>query len=335
MSFINKYWFLILLAMVATLLGVIWATSQGKKVSPQKTTLNKPVLPGNPLVSPINFTFDTQTTLPNESPILTIKKKSAYTRPDAERIAKALEFTSQATTAQDVVDGPIVSWTQEDKFLSVTLNSRQVNFDRNLELLNLTSEGTFLDSQSLNLKISSVFANLGISAGLQNLNQITNFITVDVHSPIPIITSEENSLLKEILYSYQYDNKTFINPSGGDFLARVWVDKRGEIVKIESFETVASLTPSQNLKIRNMDEIKSTINKEGALFAIKDFEFAADPGIFSSITITKLEVAFLIPAKDDIAQPVFRLEGIGFGSSIQAAEVVLFLPALSSEYYKN
>lgn len=333
---IKKYWVFIVLAAIATLLGFVWfKKSSAPPVQKQPLVKERslPKIEGFSLlgvsVNPqTQFSFSVSSQPEENAPLLSVVKNPPYTKEKMIVVARILGFTTEPFESEDIIEGKMLSWNQNPNFLSVN-EGNKIDYGRDLILSPLPKEGQFLTKEVVLTQIKDLFQKLNIKRGFSSAKE--RFLLLD--GPVPIETKVENASIQEIIIGQFVDGREVIDFEGEGFFVKVWVDKAGEIAKLQIRDTLSSASQGQEYPLKTLSEIKQSLPGTGKIFFVEGVDGPPDPGRFQSILILNIQLRYFLATDGKIAHPVFLFEGTGQEAG-ESRKLSIFLPAIKDIYYK-
>lgn len=335
-SFVKKYWFFIVLATIATILGILWANKPAEQ--PTEETTRKPVpllqktgLPGkniDPKTQIVNTDEPQNTSLP----VLSLTRKQPFSPQEAKIIATALGFTIEPFVSQDIQEGQVYSWTEGDNFMSIGARSQKVSFGKDLLLSPPPTTGQFPSLDAAKVQVFSLLK----SAGLSGEETKTTSRYISLSGSVPVETTLENAVFLEISMSSEFEGLNLVSSDPEMVLARAWFDKQGNITRFDWKNPIESLAKTEEYDLKDKTEIDKSLLQEGRIIKIGDGSFEnPNPEDLLSIKTTSIKSAYFVPDEGALIEPIFILQGESLSSSGQSYPVWIYLSATKEAYFKQ
>jgi len=331
--FLKKYWlFLILSLIIGSLIGIYLINkNQGQKV---KSLLSIPSqkIESYPVKAHFNINL-LEENIKNIDHELDVYEISniPFSNEEALKIANIFNLNNQPKVYTDQRTNNIFyEWLTEDKFLTINLSNRTINFELitpNLEKNNQLSDLNVFETLSQNLlKENQLYPQEPINLDLKNKNYLKINKT---------LYQETNSLIEAngviIKYQYQISNKKIV----GAEISLVFNSNK-ELIKFNY------QPPPKLIKFISLYPLKNKTEIIKELENIKAINFFDIPNYYATyseiknlnkIDLNKIEIVYI---KNELSQgylqPFFLISGEGVLNDGRTAEVGLYLPAIKDEY---
>lgn len=329
-SFLKQNWLFIVLALIATLLTILWYFKPPQTKPPQLPTLNPLLLPGEALTAKTQVNFQTQPTV-IQAPILNLKRTEVSDVQQITTIAKNLGFTEEPIVIQDYSRGAMYKWYKSPQSLTISPLINEILFDTNL-LENLTTQSQqFPPLEKVNSSVGLFLETAGLSPTTLVNTPSIRYLAI-VGSVIASVDQNTASIL-EVSYPLVVNNTNFVGSDPRKGFVQVWVNKDNQVLRLNWQQPIESFSIGQVYPLKNFNEIQSLVNSEGTVaLAELPGEGISGPPILS-LTINSIELAYYLPNQESITQPIFILKGIAYQANQKSYPAWVYLPAIKSQYF--
>lgn len=336
--FIKKYWLFIVLATIATILGILWANKPTKQ--PMEETTRKPApalqkltLPGKKIDPKTQITIANTAEPQNISlSVLLLTRKTFFSPQEAKIIAQALGFTIEPFVSQDIREGQVYSWTEGNNFMSIGAGSQKISFGRDLLLSPPPTAGQLPSPDTARAQMFSLLKSAGLSTQ-EEIATTGRYITLSGSAPVE--TQFESALFLEISFLPDFEGVAIVNHDPEMVSARAWFDKQGKIARFDWKNQIESLTKTEEYTLKDKGELDNLLPQEGKIVKIGDGSFEdPNPEDLLSIKISSIKSAYFVPDEGTLVEPIFILQGEALSSNGQSYPVWIYLAATKEAYFR-
>ncbi|MBI4029524.1 MAG: hypothetical protein HY376_04135 [Candidatus Blackburnbacteria bacterium] len=325
LNFFKKHWLLILLALLATLLTIVWIQGKGNKTAqqplPNLPSISYPSLTGQKVPPSITFNL-TGTNLPTQVSLYQITPKSLVSV-EAKTLAKNFGFPENPSNiSTDSVLGDYYLWLSGSKSLSVRLSPLDINYVQDPSSSPPPADGTLPNEQTASNFIQNLLSTNDLSP------QGTVLVVNGSRK-----TSEDNILELKLDPTVRQTKVVDNNPTTS--LITAYLGKDG---KVYSLLYKAGFLDPQNptsYPAKTLEDIKGSLIKEGKIVTIG--QPTTEPTLYvpTSVNIIRIDSALLFyPSQPNTLYPIYILTGTA-KTNEGDQPVYLYTPAVNSKYINN
>lgn len=328
-NFFRKYWLFIVLALVATLLGLLWLNK--KPQVPEVPQISEKTegfeLVGEPISPNTTVTLNVADPYKSTAPLLKVERQTVLPTENATQAAALLGFTSAPEIIPGTAPNEIWLWSGLEHNLTITPKTNEVNYAR--DWINYPSPllGTFKETTAILRDFTSLFAVLGLK--LDNLKYVERFVDKEGNT----VSQEDKPAFKEVRLKYFTGENQVLEYTGQEYITLVLFDSVGRIVKLYSVNQIKDTSPFNSLKLKSFEELAADIKEKGRIREISSGHGLLNPKDFTTIELTTLEIAYFLPQTGEFAHPVFLLSGTVADTEGGVRPISLLLQAAKSEEY--
>ncbi|MDO8503741.1 MAG: hypothetical protein Q7S60_03550 [bacterium] len=336
MVFLRKYWVFIILAAVAVFFGFLWAQGRfsllgpvdeteqvdKKKTQPVNSNLPKvlfPTMKGGRLPQGVPITIQKQP--PVESVSLYAVDQESLGANQAKAIAKTFSFNTLPYISEDVSLGTYYGWGEGGKSLSIRLSPAEILFTSSgLTTTGPSPTSNLLKDSDVARSIEKLLVELGLNPRGIDLSLVSSRKLPDKN-------------VVEVGFSSFIESGTFVvdqYPTTPLVIAQV----QGEDNLLHLSYRVGFSSPQKTVSYpaKGVEDLQSSLSTEGKIMLLGELSEIQQPLTPSSITITEIKNALLFFAEESATlYPIFILEGSA-NTEIGDIPIVLYIPAVQSDY---
>lgn len=324
-NFIKKYWLLLGLATLATLLVLFWI--QGRPGKPKETLpnlppLNYPALSGQNIPPQISFDSLQKENLPKQMSVYQTTSRSLDSS-QAKTLAKNLGFPENPSNiSTDTVFGDYYLWLSGPRSLSLRLSPVDINMVQDPAVSPPPQTGELPNEKSAQGFIESLLAS-------------NDLLPPQTGLKIESSRKIENDTILELQLTPTIGQTKIVDTNPITSLITAYLGKDG---KIYSFLYKSGFTAPKNplsYPTKNLDQIKQAVSKEGKIVVLG--EPSSEPTLLvpNSVSIIRIEPVLLYyPQTPTILYPIYVLIGTAktnFGDQ----PVYVYMPAVNSRYVQK
>lgn len=336
-QFIKKHWLFIVLGALATLLALLWflkPKAGEETIDRSLPRLERTEILGVTINPNTRIDFNTEV-IQDKMPVLNLKRQEPLNPSQINQIAEGLGFLGEPRREQDVTLGTIYVWIDNERSLSISPQTNNIEYDTDLISNPPTEVGTLPNPLLAKGKLFALLEKLGLSLGNVHHNQKERYLKVE-DLRIKEVDQDEASVLQLILNPF-FNQIPVATNSPEEYFITASFDKDGNIIGFKIKNFLNSLTPAREYPLKNLDEIKGAIYNEGKILqtdidrhtkTIKDV-------YITLIEITQSNLAYFISEKNSALQPIYILRGDAQISEGQQIPISIYLPAIKNEYFKT
>lgn len=347
-NFIKKYWLFILLAMVATMLSVLWLSQKIRREQPLAPSptptgvLPQPQSKFSQLLGEglyYNVLFS-ETEFAKMSQTLPVYQTKKFTKEEIiSRLNKTildLDF-SDSPEEQQRPDGKHLIWRQEKNYLGINLSSGQFSFSGEMNLSPSSESQVFSSSQIKNL-IKEKLISWELIPEEAKIKETKGFGVAGLEL-IPV-TDLSRAIVFQIIIKPDFEGYPLIGLGPARNLIEAKVNNQGILLSLFFNLHQIDKETANNYSIKSFEETVREIKNGQAqiiqVLTLKQTERSV-PSLeeilsvkFSSISIAYFETVEV----QEYYQPVFLLKGTITLKTEEILQTSFILPAVSGEYLK-
>lgn len=328
MNLLRRYWLLILLALVAAMLGFVWARWRVEERAAQKETLPSlpklsfPQIRGQSIPPTTTINFQTDILKRDRVSLFRISPLS-FTNNQAIKIGEFLGFLVKPYINADVFSEKVYSWEQGGKSLSVGLNPASVSFWTNALEIKPPEEGVLPPLDIATKKIKQLLTDMGI--GLAGID-------------LAVVSSREllDGQLLEIRLTPIIEGGvvvTDVNPASS--IINAAIQKDGRLFQFSLSGAFSNPIFSVSYPAKTAGVVAEKLPEEGKIVSIGEAVEAFPSLIPATITINAMTDALLFSREDpNSLYPVYALNGTASVPGQGEVQVLIYIPSIHSNYLK-
>lgn len=325
MKFLQKYWLILVLAIIATVLLFFWIQGRNSSAPADEVldaTLPKipyPEIGGQEIPAGASVSINA---FPNASEAVVYQVTPiAFNHQQALSAAQSLGFPEQPSSINnDVVFGSYYLWMTESQTLTIRLSPVDVAISS--DVLNLNTGQEFPDDSAAVNFINDIVGKIGVNTtGLRFIQTVSRTVFNDQVKEVGLVPVVEGVPVVDI------------NPTAPMVLGRFKED--GSLFGFSYRSGFSSPQSALRYKIKTEGEMKSSLFNEGKIMVLGDPQEAPRVLTPSVVNIEKIINSLLFyPQKPTILFPIFVLEGkaqTGDGE----VPIVIYMPSVKSDYLEG
>ena len=327
----------IVLAFIATVLGVLWANKPSEEEireaqKPPLVQRPKPTLPGQPINPRTQITFNAKVK-EISAPILSPTKGSPLNKDEAAAIAQTLGFTIKPTISRGGQD-EVHSWTEKENFLTVSLETSTVLFGKDILISPSPEAGEFPSKEAAGSQLTSLLQRAGLTLPQTDVVEKSRYISFS--GPIPQDAEKEDSTLFELTYSPSFGGVPIVNYDPEMVLVRIWLERGGSIARFEWQNPIDSLTIGQEQTLKTQEAMVATLSAEGRIALVGSGGPTTPPAEgLASINVKNVTPGYLLLDQGDAVEPIFILRGESKDVASQTNPVWIYILATKEEFFSS
>ena len=325
LNFFKNHWLLIMLAVIATLLAIVWVQGKSNKTAkqslPNLPSIAYPNLTGQKVPPAITFNL-TGTDLPTQVSLYQISPKSLNSV-EAKALAKNFGFPENPSNiSTDSVFGDYYLWLSGPQSLFVRLSPLDINFVHDTSSSPISSQGELPSEQ-----VASNF--------IQNLIS-TNDLTP---TGATLVINGSRKMFENNILELKLDptiTKTRVvdnNPTTS--LVTSYLGKDGKVYSFLYKAGFANPQNPTNYPAKTLEEVKESLLKEGKIVTIG--QPTTEPALYvpTSVNIIRIDSALLFcPPQPNTLYPIYILTGTA-KTNEGDQPVYIYTPAVNSKYIQG
>lgn len=323
MNFVRKYFLILILTAIATVLVFFWAQSR----SPKPKEEGVEVLPKIPFPTLVGQEILPQTTVeltagntPTKTNVYQIEPLTA-TDEQVVVIAASLGFPEQpASKTLDVVYGPVYLWLAEKQSLTIRLSPLEISTATESSLFPPPTEGALPSQEQVVNTAKALVSKIGLGR-----MQFT---------PSTIKTTPDGNLVEGGLIP-TIEGIPVVDVGAGAPLVLVRIRKDGSV---DSFIWRLGFSNPKNkltYLTKSTQQIKDALAKEGKIMLLGPPSQIPITTIPTKIVISQVtNVLMFLPERPTILFPVYVLSGTATTEQGELP-VVIYMPSVRSAYIDN
>lgn len=319
-SFIGKNWLFMLLAALASILIFLWVWGRYLKREelPALPIITYPELEGTTISSSTSVNYNSLQ-LPTQAALYS-QQQQKITEDQINKIAEVLGFSSPPSIINNEEE-KIYYWDNDNQFLSVHQNSREINFGHYQEP-KIAANTPLPTSQEINIMFGELNKKLGIiplnlpiiENGSRFLKIVDNFVEEVPLEEATLIEVKLTPVIDEgkavkILSQPFITLRVYRGGSLYEFRAKIFPDiKRGEIYPLKTVK-----------------EIQLSLFTQGKIISVgEEKEEEGEQKNISSLNIKEVQFVYYISDNNPLVLPAFLLK---------SSNIEILLPAISNRYF--
>jgi len=325
----------IFIIVILVILGVLLIVSLFLKKE-EEAIISLPPLPQPKIPSllegkyPIETAFGKQDfNFPSKAPVLTLEKKPLPDN-DIENVANNLGFTSDPLIMDDVFDGKMYIYRNEESALTVSLKNQEFDYT-------LNEVPSYINKQPSDTALINTAKDFLIQMGFVSSEdiQFASFVYLQETSGQGLYpVNKEDAVLYQVNFSSVIADATILtlNPQNTPIYVRLLPD--GSVFKAH-VSRLGTISKSDNqYTLQTYEEVISNIN-DVVLISLDNGNVHL-PDVsnksINKVSISTIQLEYLLDTPTSTTlQPVFLLKGtadiLGFSAEVSAS---MYLPAISS-----
>lgn len=336
-KFLKKYWLLIFLAFIASLLLSLFLINRQIIVSQKSEKEDLFLLPAPKITSyPVKVRLDFSNLLSN-FPSLPLRENvyefsnPSYSNEEAMVIAKKLEFNTQPISEN--YNGEVfLSWKEEERYLSINLKKGSIEFSN-------TRKDLFLPVPSLLPNINNIepFAKSFLQEkGLLPKDEVNIIIVSKSYlesfgEEYEEVNKNDNAFAIQAKIEFQLKD---INLTGIGI--NLVVGKNNEVIKFNSELGLKNVQLLTSYPLKEKKEVIQIIQKADFINFINipnNYLPYEEIKQLREISFNKIEVVYLKTSPtQNYLQPIFFISGQGTLIDGRTSEIGIYIPAIKDEY---
>jgi hypothetical protein len=341
-KFLKKTWLFVLLAALATILGVFYFTQQRDSASKTDNLLSLIPPDIKTYNSPVPNLNNLENNFPEFKNALEVFQVNNYSISDQEALNLAQGFGYQDNPIiTNNINGPIYSWSNEFNNLSIYL--QEAKFQYGLDLLNhpelISGQPPDLQKTEEEFRIFLSQRNLIPQDPIILKPNEKDFYLIGGTNFIK--TNSKNPQAKLTFLSFNYELNGLIINGPRTPLISAYFDNNFQIARFDYSKIFSTISLLNLYPIKNKEEVLKNLKNNPQISFLKNSESLYQESLILGETIPDLRdlsfnkielIYYQSPQKQTYLQPVFLITGQAVLNDGRAAEVGIYLPAIKDEY---
>jgi len=332
--FLKRYWLIVLLAFLATLVIFIkffFARNQPPtgEPGPSPTAIPTLEIEGTRLSGSLTTSFSSFPKL-EKAYIYRGTARTILTN-SAGEIAQIFGFTGSPLVSRDTILGDINSWSSNEKYLIVGLETSKIIYGKNLLNQSAPQTGSLPSKQEAEESLKNLYQKISLSPEISFFLPLPEKYLLARGTLFEPTTQDKADFL-QVGFSLQLNNFPFLSKDPNKPLVSLIVDKNKETVTYEDLIIFSRFTPTEEFSLKTESEVKNTLLGEGKIVSLGITQEDFFNLKFKRGNLNKISLVYLQPTlPDQLIQPVFLLEGEITLLDEQTVPVAIYLPAFSKQ----
>ncbi len=261
--------------------------------------------------------------VPTSAPLMSVQRGSLSESKILE-IAQKLGFGQNYKTGNDTRKGRVYVFTTETDSLVAFLSSGEITYTTRKDF---PAQNKQLSDTALTSTAKDFIENYFSPANSLSFSFVTYLDSADEHSQI---VERDLANIYKVNFSPVRSEYRLVqeNPTSSGITA--WLANDGEIFKVEYKHFETATLSSEKHPLKNYGEFLTTLN-EASLVSLDDgniFPNDLPKDTIQSITVNRVELAYLQESGKVVYQPIFLLSGVAETTDGDSLSATLYLPAL-------
>lgn len=335
-SFLKKYWFLVLLAMIVgglVTLKLLFPKKPTPSPAPpvELKSLVMPKISGASIPKGFKLEID-EFSFPDQ--LETYQGQESEISPrQAQTIAEKLGFSGSPEESQDIFLGPFQTWSSEIAFLSVALKSHKIEYGLDLYQVEIAQEGPLPTPGEARENLEKLLADLNLKPQFEAKWQKEKYLTKGFY--LQPASSPETADFIQIGLNSGLGQYQLVGSGPEEALISLILGKNQTIISFRSQIYFTGFTRQKTYDLKTKAEIKNSLVGEGKIVSFSNQENPLKEPQVDQLEFNEIYLAYYQePEKTNLIQPIFILKGGAILADEVKTEVTAYLPALASKYLR-
>jgi hypothetical protein len=338
---IRHYWVIIFLAILALSLiflrlktegWLTWPPGRKPAEESQQQALSLPQFKGQAIPTDYQINFNR---LPKETELKVYQSQpNKLSEEQAQTIADHLDFSQPPNKTDDIFSGPILIWNSDIDYLSISLNTHQIDYGLSQNQPVLSQTKPLPSPEIAQEKLEELLTQLKIKTDYEKKWQKEEYLLSGFY-PNPTPDLQKADLIK-VGFNPALDQFQLIGQNPKEPMVSLILNKNQQIVRFRYQIHLANFEAKSTFELKDKELIQKKLLVEGSIVSTSsDTVDLQKPNIIQA-NFDQIHLAyFQKDSQDFLIQPIFVMSGTGATSEGDQVNLIAYLPAIDSRWLKT